>query len=80
MACIYGAIVAHTFRSMLFEPAQVKLIDWHFDSSQAHRITQPSLAVLDGESKARWLRSGEANHSLLADYRGVILHFIPPYR
>jgi hypothetical protein len=80
VACIHGAIVAHTFRPMLCEPAQVKLIDGHFDSSHAQWITQPSLAVLDGESKALWLLFGDANHSLLADYRGVILHFIPPYR
>lgn len=49
-----------------FESEFPGLLDWHFDESEARRVSQPTLSVLGGESEALGRRFGEAHRLLLA--------------
>ena len=40
-------------------------LDWHFGEPEARRISQPTLAVLGGDSNALWSRFGEVQNLLL---------------
>jgi pimeloyl-ACP methyl ester carboxylesterase len=41
-------------------------LGWRFGEAEAHRISQPTLSVLGGESDALWSRFGETHRLLLA--------------
>jgi pimeloyl-ACP methyl ester carboxylesterase len=49
-----------------FEREVRGIIDWRFDAADAQRVTQPTLAVLGGNSEALWPRFGETHRQLLA--------------
>ncbi len=48
-----------------FEREASGQLAWHFDETEARRISQPTLSVLGGESDALWSRFGETHRLLL---------------
>jgi pimeloyl-ACP methyl ester carboxylesterase len=48
-----------------FEIDTPGLLDWSFGEADAHRISQPVLSVLGGDSNALWSRFGEVHRLLL---------------
>lgn len=48
-----------------FESEVSGWLDWHFGEPEARRISQPTLAVLGGDSNALWSRFGEVQNLLL---------------
>lgn len=60
-----------------FEHEITGLLDWQFGESEAQRITQPTLAVLGGDSEALWPRFGETHQLLLAWLAGAEGFVIP---
>ena len=67
-----------------FESEVPGWLDWHFGEPEARRITQPTLAILGGDSNALWSRFGEVQDLLLRwmpRAEGAVMpattHFLP---